>query len=73
MLVLSRKPGERIYVGDEIIVKILSIQDRYLQIGITAPESIQILRDDAICKRKRDLTGHIHPALLARNPRKNEL
>jgi carbon storage regulator len=71
MLVLSRKPGQSIYIGDDIIVKILSIENRSLQIGITAPESIRILRDDA--KRIRDLAGHIHPALLTGNVKKNEL
>lgn len=71
MLVLGRKAGQSIFIGDDIILKILSIQNHYLQIGITAPESIRILRDDA--KDLRDLAGHLHPALLTRNLRKNEL
>jgi carbon storage regulator len=72
MLVLSRKPGQSIYIGDDIILKILSIKNRYLQIGITAPESIQILRDDAK-QKTRDLAGQIHPAVLTGNLRQNEL
>jgi carbon storage regulator len=72
MLVLSRKAGESMVVGDDIVIKVLNIGYRQIQLGIEAPESIRILRDDAK-KKQRDLPGHIHPAILTRNSRKNEL
>jgi carbon storage regulator len=54
MLVLSRKAGESIYVGDDIVSIVLNIRYRQIQIGIEAPESIGILRDDA---KKKNVTG----------------
>jgi carbon storage regulator len=72
MLVLSRKAGESIVVGDGIVIKVLNIRYRQIQLGIEAPESIRILRDDAK-KKRRDLPGHVPPPLLTRNSRKNEL
>jgi carbon storage regulator CsrA len=71
MLVLGRKAGQSIYVGEDIIVTVVDIQYSHTKIGITAPDSVLILRDDA--KNIRDLAGHLHPALLTRNLRKNEL
>jgi carbon storage regulator len=72
MLVLSRKTGESIYVGNDIVIKVLTIRYNQIQLGITAPEALQILRDDAR-KKAPDLAGHVPPYLLTGNRRKNEL
>ena len=72
MLVLGRKAGESIYVGDDIVIKVLDIHYQQIQLGISAPESIQILRDDAK-KKERDLISQVPTALLTRHFRKNEL
>ena len=71
MLVLSRKPGESIYVGNDIVIKVLNIGYHQVQLGFEAPKSVRILRDDA--KSISDLTGHLHPAVLTGNLKKNEL
>ena len=71
MLVLGRKAGQSIYVGEEIIVTVVDIQYGQAKIGIQAPASVLILRDDA--KNIRDLAGQVHPAVLTGNVRKNEL
>lgn len=68
----DRKEGDSIYVGDDITIKILSIRHRHMRIGITAPESLQILRDNTKNKT-RDLTSQVPIGLLTRNVRKNEL
>lgn len=47
MLVLSRKTGEEIQIGDEIIVKITHIQGGRVRIGIEAPKHISITRSDS--------------------------
>lgn len=59
MLVLNRKPGESIIVGDNIEIKILEIQDGKIKIGIEAPKDVTILRkevyDEVIAENKRSL------------------
>ncbi len=59
MLVLNRKPGESIIIGDNIEIKILEIQDGKIKIGIEAPKDIGILRkevyDEIIAENKRSL------------------
>ncbi|MCK5683841.1 carbon storage regulator CsrA [bacterium] len=44
MLVLTRKAGEKIKIGDNIILSILEIEGGGVKIGIDAPKDITILR-----------------------------
>ncbi len=37
MLILARKPGESLYVGDDIRITVLSVQGKQVKIGITLP------------------------------------
>jgi carbon storage regulator len=44
MLVLSRKPGEKILIGDGITVTVLEVIGHRVRIGISAPDDVRILR-----------------------------
>jgi carbon storage regulator len=46
MLVLSRKLDESIMIGDSVVVKVLSIQEGQVKIGIDAPKEVRILRGE---------------------------
>jgi len=46
MLILNRKPGESIILGDNIEIRILEIQDGKIKIGIEAPKEVSILRKE---------------------------
>lgn len=46
MLVLSRKPNESIIIHDNIEVKILGVDGDQVKIGIVAPKSVQIHRQE---------------------------
>lgn len=46
MLILSRKKNEKIRIGSDIIVQVLSISDTQVKIGIDAPMFVKILRDE---------------------------
>ena len=44
MLVLSRKPGERIHIGSDITITVLEANSRLVRIGVEAPRDVSILR-----------------------------
>lgn len=46
MLVLTRRKGESIQIGKEIEVKIISVEGDQIKIGIDAPRSIDIYRQE---------------------------
>ncbi|MFZ0389606.1 MAG: carbon storage regulator CsrA [Calditrichia bacterium] len=52
MLVLTRKLGENILVGDDIIIKVINIDNHRVQIGIQAPSAISIYRMELVEKVK---------------------
>lgn len=46
MLVLSRKLGERIVIGENIIVTVVKIDRNQIRIGIEAPSDIPVYREE---------------------------
>lgn len=46
MLVLERMSGERIMIGDDIVVTILAHGNRFVKIGIDAPTDIPVHREE---------------------------
>jgi carbon storage regulator len=50
MLVLSRKPGERILIGDNVAVTIVRIGPNTVRLGIDAPRDMNIVREE-LCHR----------------------
>jgi carbon storage regulator len=48
MLVLSRKPGEKIVLGSDVTVTVVEIKGNQVRIGIEAPSEVRILRAELI-------------------------
>jgi carbon storage regulator len=46
MLVLTRKPGQSIMIGDGIEVQVLSVAGEKVRLGITAPREVGIFRNE---------------------------
>ena len=46
MLVLTRKLGESIRIGDDIIVKVVDLDSRHVKLGIEAPRSVSVNREE---------------------------
>lgn len=54
MLILSRKEGERILIGDDVEVMVIAIQGDRVSLGITAPEEVAV--DRAEVRRSKAAT-----------------
>jgi carbon storage regulator len=46
MLVLSRRADESLFIGDDIKITVLDIRGGQVRIGITAPDSIKVHREE---------------------------
>ena len=55
MLVLTRKPGERLVIGDNIVITVVEIKGDNIRIGIDAPREVKVYR------------GEIYDAIVAEN------
>ncbi len=50
MLILTRKSGESIAIGDDIKIAVLGISGKQVKIGITAPERVSVYREEIFRK-----------------------
>ena len=48
MLVLARKTDESIQLGDDIMIKVISIDKGVVKLGIDAPQDINIIRSELL-------------------------
>ena len=51
MLILQRKAGESLVIGDDITVRVISVDGTRVRLAIDAPEDIPILRSELITAR----------------------
>ncbi len=61
MLVLSRKLGEEITIGDEVTVKVIAIQGDKVRLGIEAPRCIPVHRREVFDAIRRNGEGRVGP------------
>jgi carbon storage regulator len=48
MLILTRKIGETIRIGDNITVKVLALRGGQISLGFTAPNEVRIFREEVL-------------------------
>jgi carbon storage regulator len=48
MLVLSRRLGESIVIGDDVVITVLEVKGDVVRIGVDAPRSIQVRRQELL-------------------------
>ena len=46
MLVLTRRPGESVMIGDDVVVTVLDVRGDVVRVGIKAPRSVQVHREE---------------------------
>ena len=53
MLIIARKPGEKITIGDDTVITLLEIKDNQVRLGIEAPRHITIHRQEVYDRIKK--------------------
>jgi carbon storage regulator len=69
MLVLTRKAGEKIRIGDNITITVCELEGNKVRIAIEAPRHIRILRNELVDYFKPETVPDAADAELAAKPR----
>lgn len=54
MLILTRRPLEAVMIGDEVTVTVLGVKGNHVRIGIKAPKSVPVHREEIYEAIKRE-------------------
>ena len=68
MLRISRRAGERIMLGDDVIIEILEVRGQTVRIGIDAPRAIPVYREEIWLEVKRENQAAAEAAANAEMP-----
>lgn len=58
MLILTRRVGETVVIGDDIVVTVLAIKGNQVRIGVQAPKSVAVHREELL-KRIGEAEGSV--------------
>lgn len=54
MLRITRRPGQRIMLGDDVVVEVMEVRGQMVRIGIDAPRSLRVYREELWLEVKRE-------------------
>jgi carbon storage regulator len=46
VLIITRRPGEKIMLGDDVVIEVIEVSGSSVRIGIAAPKSIPVYREE---------------------------
>ncbi len=62
MLILTRRVGETLMIGDEITVTVLGVKGNQVRIGVNAPKDVAVHREEIFERIKQEQSGPAGPA-----------
>jgi carbon storage regulator len=66
VLIITRKPGEKIMLGDDVVIHVMEIVGNSVRVGIQAPRSVPVYREeiwDAVREENRAAAAAARDAL----------
>lgn len=61
MLILTRRTGETLTIGDDVTVTVLGVKGNQVRIGITAPPQVAVHREEIFERIQHDRAGAVAP------------
>ena len=60
MLILTRKVGESVLIGDDISITVLSVRGNQVKLGVQAPKEVSVHREEIYQRILQSKDEHIH-------------
>jgi carbon storage regulator len=57
MLILTRRVGETLMIGDEVTVTVLGVKGNQVRLGVNAPRTVSVHREEIYERIKREKEG----------------
>jgi len=65
VLILTRRVGETVMIGDEVAVTVLRVKGNQVRLGVNAPKSVSVQREEIFQRIKREGVQGAQPAEVA--------
>ncbi|HTV77180.1 MAG TPA: carbon storage regulator CsrA [Steroidobacteraceae bacterium] len=62
MLILTRRVGETVMIGEEVTVVVLGVKGNQVRMGITAPRTVAVHREEIFDRIKREEHDEVAPS-----------
>ena len=72
MLILTRRVGETLIIGDDVIVTVLGIKSDQVRIGINAPKTVSVHREEIYQRIQQEKNTTVAPKKEERVSKKKE-
>ena len=57
MLILTRRVGETVMIGNDVTVTVLGVKGNQVRVGVNAPKEVAVHREEIYERIKRELAG----------------
>ena len=57
MLILTRRVGETLMIGDDVTITVLGVKGNQVRIGVNAPKEVAVHRDEIYQRIQNEKTG----------------
>ncbi len=61
MLILTRRVGESLIVGDDVTLTVLGVKGNQVRIGVNAPKTVSVHREEIYQRIQREKNGESDP------------
>ena len=65
MLILTRRVGEKLMIGDDVSVVILGVKGNQVRIGVHAPDDVEIHREEIYARVRKEKKDRVSGAVIS--------